>query len=225
MLRAWLLLCVIAMACFSEPSTQGGTSSGCDEGSQGCSCYGNGTCDGDLACREGACVPAGCTAGALDCTCVDGTCLGGLVCGPVGVCNEPGGTSGGLVTSTSTPATSTSGLDTTAFMSTGGPESSGEVGVSGTTAVVPACDEQPSCVACLMCAGTGECSDAWDACTMSESCKPLANCVEACTPPDNACLETCAGTYPDGKILYRAFLDCATCFCPVSCPSLAGECG
>ena len=92
----------------SDSATDSETSSttdSCPEGSGGCACYGNGTCDGDLVCTNGTCLPPGCTPGTADCPCVDGQCLGDLVCMD-GLCGQADGTS------TTTTDGSTSGATT-----------------------------------------------------------------------------------------------------------------
>ena len=80
---------------------------GCDEGSLGCSCYGNDTCNDGLVCSGGdICIPEDCEAGTEGCICYgNNTCNDGLECGGKGICepsqgNTTGDTTGDTGTST-----------------------------------------------------------------------------------------------------------------------------
>lgn len=48
-----------ASSCLSKGSGDSSSGGDCERGSEGCECYGNGTCDDDLACYSGLCVEPG----------------------------------------------------------------------------------------------------------------------------------------------------------------------
>lgn len=52
----------------------------CPDGSDGCSCRGDGTCDGPLVCQAGVCGEPICPMGSAGCDCRGGVCDGELVC-------------------------------------------------------------------------------------------------------------------------------------------------
>lgn len=88
-----LALVVVASAtgCFDDPaandtSNSGGTEGGaCPDGSAGCACYGNDTCDAELECLDATCKLPECVAGSLNCDCYESVCFTGLLC-MEGVC-------------------------------------------------------------------------------------------------------------------------------------------
>lgn len=86
-----LLLLSSSAGCFEDPAatdTDNGDETGdevCPDGSAGCDCYGNDTCDQDLECIDGLCKLPECVAGSLNCDCYEGVCLTGLLC-MEGVC-------------------------------------------------------------------------------------------------------------------------------------------
>ena len=55
-LRCLALIAFLVPACGDAQSM---AANECPPGSEGCDCYGNGTCDAGLACRSGLCVDAG----------------------------------------------------------------------------------------------------------------------------------------------------------------------
>ncbi len=68
----------------------------CPEGSSGCPCYGNGTCDSALECVDGACLDPGCVEGTEDCPCyANGTCNAELECTELQVCKPDASTGTG----------------------------------------------------------------------------------------------------------------------------------
>jgi hypothetical protein len=97
MVRAVLTLTLLAAplalsaGCFADPNvgqTTNTTSSNesetggpaCPDGSAGCACYGNDTCDAELVCEDGICKLPECVEGSLNCDCYEGQCFAGLVC-------------------------------------------------------------------------------------------------------------------------------------------------
>ena len=72
-----LLLCLLTsslVACSGENPT-------CPQGTVGCPCYGNQTCDDKLDCTGGTCQQATCSTGSENCECTQGGgCDPGLVC-------------------------------------------------------------------------------------------------------------------------------------------------
>lgn len=128
----------------SSASASGGmTSGGCPDGSAGCPCYGNGTCDADLLCQGDICLPPGCTPGVEGCPCMDGACLGSLVCNN-GLCEQP-------------PDTGTSGATATAGGSTGGATTGGTT--DGTTTDATATTGNPPDGMYSACTDDSDCSN------------------------------------------------------------------
>ena len=87
-----LLLAVLASSCGSQSENNTSSpSTECEgqQGTQGCACYGNGTCNGGLTCESGVCeVPVSCEDGSQGCACYgNGTCDDGLTC-IVDVCRD-----------------------------------------------------------------------------------------------------------------------------------------
>jgi hypothetical protein len=89
-----LILCT--SGCFDDPAVNDSTTTNnaedsetgtdaCPDGSAGCDCYGNNTCDAELECVDEICKLPECVAGSLNCDCYEGVCLTGLVC-MEGVC-------------------------------------------------------------------------------------------------------------------------------------------
>lgn len=112
----WLFALGLVAGCFSDSSSGGGGTGdlACPDGSSGCPCYGNGTCDVELTCQAELqlCFSESCVAGAQDCPCDDGECAAGLVC-DAQVCQLPGGTSDTAGTGNSSNSPDT-GSETTA---------------------------------------------------------------------------------------------------------------
>ena len=95
MVRVILKLALLALplalstGCFDDPnagetnataSSAGETGEACPDGSAGCDCYGNSTCDAELLCEDGTCKLPECVAGSLNCDCYNGECFSGLLC-------------------------------------------------------------------------------------------------------------------------------------------------
>jgi hypothetical protein len=126
---ALLALALAAAGCrsgFDASEESGGesdTGTPCPEGSPGCPCYGNSSCDGELVCTGGYCLDPDCTEGTENCPCYpNSTCNGDLVCEPSGICKPPAGTDGGTTTDDpDTAETSTSSEGTTTGDPTGDP--------------------------------------------------------------------------------------------------------
>ncbi len=104
--------------CFEDaPPLAGSTSSidntassgggDCVEGSAGCPCYGNGSCDAELQCEPQVqvCIPVDCMPGTEGCSCDGGECGAGLECAQ-GLCGEPVETSSGDTSTTGSPTSS-----------------------------------------------------------------------------------------------------------------------
>lgn len=96
-----------------ETSTQTSESGACPDGSAGCPCYGNSTCDADLVCSPaGICQPEDCPEGTQGCPCYgNASCNAGLECSDANVCEPTSSESSTTDTDTSTDTTSTT--DTT----------------------------------------------------------------------------------------------------------------
>lgn len=140
----------------SDSSSNGGsTGEVCLDGSRGCACYGNGTCDAGLMCLDDiACFPENCVPGTELCPCLmNGGCDVGLVC-DAGVCR--------------TETVDPTGPSTTAA-DTGLPTAtSGELGP---------CDPMPVDPPCTACARSN-CCDEYLACENNPSCLGVLDCIE-----------------------------------------------
>src|SRR5262245_41709570 len=84
---ALLLSLASSIGCFDDPNADETTTTmsaetggACPDGSAGCDCYGNNTCDGDLLCEDGTCKAEECVPGSLNCDCYQGECFGSLLC-------------------------------------------------------------------------------------------------------------------------------------------------
>lgn len=94
------LTCLLLAGCPDEqppatnqsPGTTNNQTNGetpCPEGSQGCACYANNTCDGALTCEANVCVESTCPQGSESCLCYgNDTCDGELTC-ELGRCRVP----------------------------------------------------------------------------------------------------------------------------------------
>lgn len=86
----------LTTGCFDDPAageSTGGETSACPDGSAGCDCYGNNTCNDDLLCEDGTCKAEECVAGSLNCDCYQGECFSALVCMD-GTCKPEGAAPG-----------------------------------------------------------------------------------------------------------------------------------
>lgn len=227
----WLLGAAFSFAliggCFKDTGGAEG-SGGCPEGTMGCACYGNGTCDASLECREGACVPVGCTAGSEDCVCVDGECLGDLACTD-GVCTPPsGGTGETGDTGTTTDETGTTDTSTTTDATQTGPndtsttdptDTMGSSSVStDTTTMGGSCDEQGDCLGCIECEAEAECAEQWAACEQADACMEYVQCALECQ--DDTCWSECKGVAPDTYQVGDALFSCTCEPCVDSCQGI-----
>ncbi|AKT37374.1 hypothetical protein [Chondromyces crocatus] len=69
---------------------------------------------------------------------------------------------------------------------------------------------------CGLCALTGPCAAFVTACTNNTSCASLNTCVNDCE--DDACIDDCYDTYPEGETDYDNLSGCVVCdVCPLSC--------
>jgi hypothetical protein len=122
----------------SDDDDDDGTSGSrdCEDGTRGCACYGNDTCDKPYRCEDGVCV--GCEDGDEGCSCYgNDTCNGSLKC-KAGLCiDEQSSGQGGAPAGTGGDSSDPSGG--TAPEGTGGdaPEGSGGTGPEGTGGRTP----------------------------------------------------------------------------------------
>lgn len=189
---------VVAPSCSQEDPDD------CSEGSQGCSCYGNGTCNQPLDCRGELCVDPG---------------SGGSSSGSSGT-SEPGGTDGGGYGggSDAGEANGTAGEGS----ETAGTSGPGAGGAGGRGADEPACEpgetrcEQRSQETC-------EADGTWGA---AEAC-PFAcvagECAGECVPQSSGCADELTPQRCDGEGRWEPLLECAgVCFggaCDCSAPT------
>lgn len=248
MIRRWLCACVwslVGAGCFTDapvdgPNMIGQTAGdGCREGSSGCECYGNDTCDAGLRCAEGAdvCVPTGCEPGTEHCVCGEGSaCEGELECDG-SVCEMPGES-----TSASTDPTMSSTLpitssesgdgDTTTDTTTTDPdtdssasaETSSTSSTSSTTSTLEDCG-QLGCNACTDCVvEEGQpCADEQAACDALEGCMIAAGCLLDCSVT-GICGACCSGLTMEVAEAASALNTCTGDNCSGTCDWTPNDC-
>jgi hypothetical protein len=217
------------LGCFKDGGAND-DAGGCNEGSMGCACYGNGTCDSPLECRDDVCVPDGCDAGALDCVCLDGQCVGGLACVD-GTCQpddaETGEASADGTDDTESETTDdpTTGPDDTSTTDpTTGPDDTSTTEPSTTdmtssteTDTGPGdCDALGDCRDCLDCVGADVCEEQYQACAADDACLAYVDCALACNG-DSGCWSGCKGIAPNTYSLGDAWVQCGCDPCAESC--------
>jgi hypothetical protein len=188
-----LVAFALVHSCFEETSSD--DENECPVGSEGCDCYGNGTCDGDLVCTDGKCFQPDCTPGEELCQCVDGQCFGDLECVD-GVCRQPSGDDGG--------ADDDGGTDDDG----GDPDDGGTTGGDdgGTDDPPPDCDPLPGDTECITC-------------LKAECCERLVECMK---DSHCACFYECLATEQDPStcncLPSDVFMELSICMyemCPV----------
>ncbi|GEM_PF-4333451 len=199
----------------------------CPDGSVGCPCYGNGTCDLGLECQnDDVCLPPNCTPGSLGCECVRGECLGALVCDGT-VCIEPPSSEVGPGP---TSVEETGVGDTTAvtgFETGSGMDSTAEFGETFSEPPDPDQDMYSDCTQdeaiCPTVIDGGVCifvTEAQKFCSNSDCVNPMVDCY---VPPGSTnAMPSCMETYDMvGDIVSSCVLLCDSMtadFCP---PDLA----
>jgi hypothetical protein len=235
-MRRLASLLTLVAACFSDtaPAGDGGTTgAACPEGSAGCPCYGNMTCDGVLACNDGYCLDPDCIAGTENCPCLpSGGCDTGLVCSEGSVCKpEPGGTSSADASVTS--------IDPSTTAAEVGPGDSGPMSTTTDTNTGPleasmsdVSTVSDSAVGCIGCAA-GEICDPMGVCVSTDPYVPCAAtgcdcltgpsgedvCTLACDPVNPGCPATPAPLapatcYDPGNTEPFCMIDCGLSACP-----------
>lgn len=226
-------------ACFTEPGIDppvtddtGGPS--CMQGSAGCECYGNGTCDQGLTCETDLqrCIPENCTPGEDACVCAEGQCDAPSECNS-GICESPGaddgvddggpGTSGTTTAGDGSSATSVSADDTSTSepSTTGDPDSTTGPGPEETSdSGGPVCDaaggECEPCFDCVDAPGS-TCEDAHDACLGISGCMTAVSCLTDCGL-DGICFDPCCEGLDNTQVAaINALLLCRTDHCTSSC--------
>lgn len=192
MMRVILRLALLAVpltlsiGCFDDPQSGTNTTASsssetgegaCPDGSAGCDCYGNNTCDAELLCEDGTCKLPECVSGSLNCDCYQGECFTGLVC----------------VDGTCKPEDAMPGCESVADcddnLCTQGDQTCEGTCVAGVEVQCPleaTCD--PSAGSCLCGAGTKPCGDA---CIPDTQCCDDSECGAASTCAEGFC--TCTG--------------------------------
>lgn len=138
-------------------------------------------------------------------------------------------------TSTGTTPTSTTDDPATSAPMTG----SSETTADGTTAVTTAddtttgpppvdCNAPPDCTSCWVCAKTGPCKAAYDACAIEAFCAPTLACFEGTCTPDGIqpdCAATCCKSCTDLGTCdaVNGALSCVLPMCAALCGQ--GTCG
>ncbi len=168
MVHRWTLglLAVFSLGCFSDIEQPPTT---CPDGSSGCACYGNGTCDASLLCNpDNNCVSEDCLDGQVECPCYgNGTCDAGLMC-THSICQplEVGTGSDSATSTTSRPT-------------------SGTVG-SGPTTDEPSTTAEATSSPTASSSGPGEEATSDDTASSSGTPPPMCECAagQACFPGD-----------------------------------------
>lgn len=239
-IRRWLCACVwslVGAGCFTDAPVDGQNmigqtaGDGCREGSSGCECYGNGTCDAGLSCAEGAdvCVPTGCEPGTEHCVCGEGSaCDDELECNGV-VCETPGESSTtDPMMSSSSPITSSDSDDddSTTDTTTTEPDTDSSASVadtssssssSSTTATLEDCGEL-GCNACTECVvDPGQpCADLAETCEGLAGCWTAAVCLRDCGVT-GICGACCEGLDGDAAAAAAALTTCRSDECITAC--------
>ena len=72
---------------------------------------------------------------------------------------------------------------------------------------------------------TTTCASQMAACQASADCMSFVDCMSACAPNDDVCLNGCASSYPNGVQLYSDFAYCIVCTaCYGDCDGAASSC-
>jgi hypothetical protein len=206
----------LSSGCFDDPnagqtnttaSTSNGSETGgeaCPDGSAGCACYGNSTCDAELSCEEGLCKLPECVAGSLNCDCYEGKCFSGLVCSD-GTCKPEDAMPG-----------CESVADCDGNLCTLGDETCEDACVAGVEVQCPLgamCD--PSSGSCLCQPGTKPCGDV---CIPDTQCCEDSECGAGSTCAAGFC--TCTG----GLVCNGECVADAQC-CPGESTNMGCMCG
>jgi hypothetical protein len=216
-----LALLVLSAGCFSDPNpgqtgttASSGTTAGesesetgepaCPDGSAGCDCYGNSTCDAELECEDGTCKLPECVAGSLNCDCYEGNCFTGLVCMD-GTCKPEDAMPG-----------CESVADCDANLCTQGDQTCEGACVAGVEVQCPlgaTCDPQAG--SCVCDPGTKPCGES---CIPDTQCCSNADCGAGSTCAEGFC--TCDG----GLMCGESCIPQAQC-CPGETSNLDCTCG
>ena len=212
---AWGIACANGSAEREDASNSGGML-GCEQGTDGCPCYGNATCNAGLLCEADIdrCVAETCMPGAEGCPCVDGECLGELACIDDVLCGAPeAGTTAAPTTTESSDATLGDG---------GGSSSEGPATESsGGGSDAPQCvDPAAGCDACVC----ESCGAEVDACMADVGCVAITDCAQAmmctgvdCLGPCGDVIEMHGGPLGPSATLASALSDCRTTLCADLC--------
>jgi hypothetical protein len=214
MLRVGLTLALLALplalstGCFEDPNAGNTASSetgeACPDGSAGCDCYGNSTCDAELVCEAGTCKLPECVAGSLNCDCYQGECFAGLVCMD-GTCKPEGALPG-----------CESVADCDGDLCTQGDQTCEGACVAGVAVQCPlgaTCD--PNAGSCTCEPGSKPCGDV---CIPDTQCCTNTDCPVASTCADGFC--TC-----DGGVVCAGQCIAGYLCCPGEMTNLECTCG
>ena len=197
----------LGAGCFNDPragETNSGETGGCPDGTAGCACYGNNTCNTDLLCEDGICKLPECVAGSLNCDCYQGECFSALVC-TEGICKPEEAMAGCEAVADCDSDLCTQGDQTC--------EGACVAGVGVQCPIGATCD--PSAGSCLCEPGSKPCGDV---CIPDTQCCMDSDCPGASTCAEGFC--TCnGGLMCDGNCLANA--QC----CPGEVTNLDCQCG
>lgn len=228
------------LACFTEDPPPAAPV--CPTGSSGCPCYGNGSCDGDLTCNEGArlCVPPDCDPGREACVCDDGACFSPLEC-VAGICRTPTATGiadsgsdedisttthGGSTIGTGSEPSTTTDAPTTTEISTTSPSTTTDGDDATTFPSSDSTTESPIqcyellCTACIECVDDPgqDCEDERAACPPATPCGTAALCLLTCMLK-GLCFDPCCASLSDQDAAAAHALDtCRRDNCAKTCP-------
>ncbi len=112
-------------------------------------------------------------------------------------------TGGASVVSVVTTTTSNNAVVTTTAQTS-------SVSTTVTTSSGPnSCDGTGQCDICFECSTQGPCVSDWIACSQSDACVGMSQCMEGCM--GQTCFQTCAQQNPGGVQLFLAALQCSLC--------------
>jgi hypothetical protein len=187
----------LSTGCFDDPNVgqtnTSETGGACPDGSAGCDCYGNSTCDAELLCEDGTCKLPECVDGSLNCDCYQGECFAGLLCTD-GTCKPEDALPGCVSVSDCDGNLCTQGDQTCEGMCVAGLEVQCPLGAT--------CD--PIAGSCTCEPGSKPCGDV---CIPDTQCCDNTDCSVGSTCADGFC--TCAG----GLVCGGECVDGAQC-CP-----------
>ena len=147
----------------------------------------------------------------------DGDCRNGESC-VAKVCQPNDDNAGGAA---GKGASGAAGKGTSGSAGKGTSGSPGTSGSGGSPTQGPQCDPSDATTECGKC-GANQCCDEISACSDSDACVNLLNCLNECTT--DACSNQCVSKYPDGVNDLQSLLNCYDARCSSECDSGPASC-